>query len=266
MTESLVELNGTRLYYEVDGEGSPVVLVNPGALDCRIWEPQWRAFSRAHRVLRYDPRGWGKSWKAESSFSHCRDLEALLDRTGIARAHLVGSSFGGSLALDFAAAFSDRVASAVLVGAGGPQNGFPFPADLARSFAPIGAAMKEDFARGIDVWLETDSRMPRAPELRALVRANALDNASYWKIPLSWAETLKPPVSERLGEVDVPILLVVGEYEHSYTRQIAETLERGLPRARRVVAQGAGHLVHVDQAESFNELVLRFWNEVDSTP
>jgi pimeloyl-ACP methyl ester carboxylesterase len=200
----------------------------------------------------------------DAPFSHLRDLSELLDLTAIPRAHLVGSSFGGSLALDFAAAFPERVTSAVLVGAGGPQNGFPLPSDLARAFAPIFEAMKEDFARGIDVWLELDARMPREAEIRALVRENALANESFWKIPPAFSETLTPPVSGRLAEMSLPILLVVGEHDHPYAHQIAELMEKGLPRARRVVVEGAGHLVHLDRAEQFNELVLDFLDEIDS--
>lgn len=266
MTGTPAALDGVRLYYEIEGAGSPVVFVNPGALDCRIWEPQWRALSQGHRVLRYDPRGWGRSARADGPFSHLRDLRALMDFVEFHRAHLIGSSFGGSLALDFVAEFPERVASAVLVAAGGPQNGFPFPQDLARAFAPISRAMKEDFAHGIDVWLDLDGRMPLEPELRAGVRDNALENESYWKIPPAFAETLAPPVSGRLGEIDVPLLLVVGERDHPYAHQIAETMERELRRGRRVVVPGAGHLVHVDRAREFNELVLAFLKDADSSP
>jgi pimeloyl-ACP methyl ester carboxylesterase len=263
MTGRLFELDGVRIYFESEGEGSSVVLVNPGALDCRIWDPQWRALAREHRTLRYDPRGWGRSDGAKGPFSHLDDLRALMDFADIPRAHLVGSSFGGSLALDFMAAFPERVASAVLVGAGGPQNGFPPPEGLSQTFGPIARAMKESFARGIDVWLEVDSRMPQEPELRALVRDNALDNESYWKIPPTWSQPLMPPVSGRLGEMRAPVLLVVGERDHAYTHGIAETLEKGIPRARRVVIADAGHLAHVDRSEEFNELLMGFVKEAD---
>jgi 3-oxoadipate enol-lactonase len=266
MTGTLVEIGGGDIYFESggEGEGTPVVLINPGALDCRIWEPQWLALTREHRTLRYDPRGWGRSAKAEGPFSHLRDWIALMDRVGIPRAHVVGSSFGGSVALDLIAAAPERVASAILVGAGGPQNGFPPPEDLSRTFGPVLEAMKAGFARGIDAWLEVDARMPRSPELRALVRGNALDNESYWRIPPAWAERLMPPVSERLGDVRVPVLLIVGEHDHPYAHRIAEILEKGLPRARRVVLEGAGHLAHLDQSEEFNARMLGFLKDVEA--
>jgi pimeloyl-ACP methyl ester carboxylesterase len=256
MTRGIAEIEGARIYYEIEGGGPPVVFVNPGALDCRIWDPQWPAFVARHRVLRYDPRGFRGSSRPEGAFSHISDLRALLDFAGIPRAHLIGSSFGGSLALDFAAADPGRVASLVLVGAGGPQNGFPMPADLFRAFAPIAPAMREDFARGIDVWLELDERMPRDRELTRLLRENALENESYWKIAPGWVEPLAPPVRERLKDMPVPTLAMVGERDHPYTLDVALLLEREMPRARRGVVAGAGHLVHLEKPGAFNELVL----------
>ncbi len=256
MTAGTAEIEGARIYYELEGEGPPVVFVNPGALDCRIWDPQWPAFVAGHRVLRYDPRGFRGSSKPEGAFSHIGDLRALLDFAEISRAHFIGSSFGGSLALDFAAAHPERVASLVLVGAGGPQNGFPMPAELFRAFAPIGQAMKESFSSGIDVWLELDERMPGDERLRRLLRENAIENEGYWKIVPGWVEPLVPPVRERLKDMSVPTLVVVGERDHPYTHDVARELEREMPRARRVVVSGASHLVHLEKPGAFNELVL----------
>lgn len=256
MSGGIAAIEGARIYYEIEGAGSPVVFINPGALDCRIWDPQWTAFAARHRVLRYDPRGFRGSSKPEGAFSHTSDLRALLDFAGVSRAHVIGSSFGGSVALDFAAAHPGRVASLVLVGAGGPQNGFPMPAELFRAFAPVAQAMREDFARGIDVWLEIDERIPRDPRLRSLLRENALDNEGYWKIVPGWVEPLVPPVREQLKEMPVPTLVVVGERDHPYTLDVALLLEREMPRARRVVVAGASHLVHLEKAAAFNDLVL----------
>jgi pimeloyl-ACP methyl ester carboxylesterase len=247
---------GAGIHYEIEGAGSPVVFINPGALDCRIWNPQWPVFSRRNLALRYDPRGFRGSSRPSEPFSHLSDLLALLDAAGISRAHLIGSSFGGSLALDFAALHPERVASLTLVGAGGPQNGFPMPSELFRTFAPIGEAMKESFARGIEVWLEVDERMPRDAKLRALLREMALENEGYWKIPPAWVAPLVPPVRERLRDLDVPTLAIVGERDLGYTLDVALELERSMPRARRVMVPGAGHLAHFEEPGFFNDLVL----------
>jgi pimeloyl-ACP methyl ester carboxylesterase len=116
--------------------------------------------------------------------------------------------------------------------------------------------MKESFPRGIDAWLELDERMPEDPQIRSLLRHNALENEGYWKIVPGWVEPLVPPVRERLEQMSIPTLVVVGERDHAYTQEVALLLERGMPRARRVIVAGASHLVHLEKPEVFNELVL----------
>lgn len=246
------------MYDEVSGTGPALVFINPGALDCRIWDPQWTSFSRSFRTLRYDPRGWSRSEKPDGPFSHLRDLAALMDSVDFPKAHLVGSSFGGSLALDFALAFPDRVDALVLVGAGGPQNGFPLPEDVLRAFAPIGEALRRSFAEGIDAWLELDARLPRDPKLRALLRENALANESYWRIPPVWMKALAPPAAERLRAIRAPTLIVVGEHDHPYTHGVADAIEKGIPNARRTMVEGAGHLVHLEEPARFDRIVREF--------
>jgi pimeloyl-ACP methyl ester carboxylesterase len=258
MKTGIADIDGARLYHELDGEGESVVLINSGALDCRIWEPQWEAWRRSFRLLRYDPRGWGRSDPPTGPFSHVRDLERLMDALGIEKAHLVGSSIGGSIALDFSVAFPERTSSQILIGAGGPQNGFPMSAELMLAFAPVGQAMREDFARGIDLWLETDTRMPRSPELRELVRENALANESYWKIPFPMVESLHPPVAERLDEIEAPTLVLVGERDHPYTHEVAEKLARGIPGAAMRVIANAGHLAQLERPGELNRIVSEF--------
>jgi len=67
----------TGLYYEVVGEGSPVVLVHAGIADSRMWDPQWVTFPRSHRVVRYDMRGFGRSPLAPGRYAPPADLIAL---------------------------------------------------------------------------------------------------------------------------------------------------------------------------------------------
>jgi len=108
------------LYAEVAGEGPAVVLVHEGICDSRMWEPQWETFTRAHRVLRLDLRGFGRSPLEPGRFSNARDLIETLERYGFERAALVGVSLGGRVALEVAIARPELVSTLVLVAAGLP--------------------------------------------------------------------------------------------------------------------------------------------------
>ena len=71
------EVQGTRLYYEQAGRGPDLVFVQGGQLACRMWDPQFEAFARHYRVLRYDVRGFGRSGPTGDPYQHHEDLFAL---------------------------------------------------------------------------------------------------------------------------------------------------------------------------------------------
>jgi pimeloyl-ACP methyl ester carboxylesterase len=119
-----VTVNGTRLWLKVDGAGSPVVLIHGSPLDARMWEPQIAPLAEAHRVIRYDVRGYGRSDPPGSTlYRHADDLAGLLDWLGVERAAVLGLSMGGRLAVDFALAYPARISALIL--AGSSVSGYP---------------------------------------------------------------------------------------------------------------------------------------------
>ena len=103
--------------YDVRGAGPTVVLLHGGILDRRMWDYEAGAWSSRFRVVRYDLRGHGRSADIGAPYSASDDLAAVLDAVGAPRAHLVGLSKGGSVALDFALTHPNRVDRLVLAGA-----------------------------------------------------------------------------------------------------------------------------------------------------
>ncbi|HEX5746151.1 MAG TPA: alpha/beta fold hydrolase [Archangium sp.] len=109
-------MNGARLHYELQGDGFPVVLLHGGLLDLRLWDGQVGPLARHFTTLRYDQRGFGWTVAPEGQpYAPHEDLRALLDHFSMDRTHVVGQSFGGRVALDFALAFPERVSCLVLV-------------------------------------------------------------------------------------------------------------------------------------------------------
>ncbi|HUF07067.1 MAG TPA: alpha/beta hydrolase [Candidatus Binatia bacterium] len=125
----ILETNGGRIAYDVEGAGEAVVLIHAGVADRRMWDDQVAALRDAYRVIRYDTRGFGETETDAVPFSNRADLAALLDHLGERSAHLVGLSRAGSIALDFSIEFPDRVRS--LVVAAGGVSGYD-PGDEAR--------------------------------------------------------------------------------------------------------------------------------------
>src|SRR5262249_5674974 len=120
-----LETSGARIYYEVTGSGPAVVFIHAGVADLRMWDDQVTEMSGAHRIIRYDTRGYGRTETEAVSYSNRADIAALLDHLGESRAHLVGLSRGGGIALDFTLEYPDRVRT-LTVAAGG-VSGYESP-------------------------------------------------------------------------------------------------------------------------------------------
>ena len=99
-------INDVNIYYEVSGEGFPLLLSHEFGGDYRSWEPQVRFFSRRYRVITYNARGFPPSDVPEDPNAYSQDqsiedLRGLMDHLEIEKAHLVGLSMGGNVVLDF---------------------------------------------------------------------------------------------------------------------------------------------------------------------
>ncbi len=252
----IAPVNGTNLYYESRGAGPVVVLLEGGNLDCRMWDDQWGYFSDGFRLIRYDVRGFGRSGHTGSPYSAHEDLYALLRYLGIDRASLVGLSLGGRIAIDFALEHGAMVKSLVLAGPG--LSGWSWSDN--DWFAPIDSAVAaRDSVRAAELWLKSPYMAPAMenPALASRLHQLAVGNAHFWVEPYSERE-LTPPAIGRLGEIQAPTLLILGSRDVADIHRIVDTLSRLIPSAKRVVLEGSGHMVNLEEPERFNRLVLEF--------
>jgi 3-oxoadipate enol-lactonase len=265
-----VETNGGRIYYELDGEGPALTLIHAGVANLRQWDPQIPAFAAGYHVVRYDTRGFGRTETANVPFSNRADLIAVLDHLGIERTHLLGTSRAGSIALDATLEFPERIASLTVV-AGGISGFEAAPtAEEQATFEELerlwDAQDWEALAEGeTGVWVDGPGQPPDRvdPELRRKVQdwiaATYRDHATEEPEP----QVLQPPANERLGEVRVPTLVIVGSLETSNTIAACRRLAEGVAGARLEVIEGVAHMVNLEQPDRFADLVLDFLASVE---
>ncbi len=254
----IAEVNGTTLYYEVQGRGHPLVLLEGGNLDLRMWDLQFKEFASEYRVIRYDVRSFGRSGVHGESYLAHEDLRALLDHLSIEQAHLVGLSLGGRIAVDFALEYPNRVKALVLAGPG--LSGFEWSSTGNEWFGPIWEAMQVgDSIRAAKLWLDSPYMAPAMEhkELALQLRRLATENSRVWadqntEVPLS------PPAAGRLEEISAPTLVILGSRDVPDIHRIVELLITGVQGARRVIVEGSGHMVNMERPEAFNDLVLEF--------
>src|SRR5205823_1427581 len=117
-TQGYLDVEGGKLYYEVAGQGHPLVLIHAGVADCTMWDEQIEPFSRRYRVIRYDTRGFGRTTTEDVSFSNRQDLFDLLRHLDVDRAYVLGISRGGQIAIDFTLEHPEMVDALIPVAAG----------------------------------------------------------------------------------------------------------------------------------------------------
>ena len=257
----MLTINGTLHGYDEAGNGEPLLLVHAGIADRRMWDDVWPTLTARHRVIRFDLRGYGETPLPDGRFTYAADAEALLAARGVERAHVVGISMGGGVALDLALAHPERVERLVLVAPvlpgwewGAAMNAF----DAAETAALERGDVAEASWVNVRFWVDG----PRPPDvvdpaLRRRVfemqrRAFEADN------PNAEAGWLIPNRRDRLGEVRAPTLIIVGELDQPDVAEMGNLMADAIPDARLVSMAGVAHLPPMEAPEDFARMVLRF--------
>jgi pimeloyl-ACP methyl ester carboxylesterase len=256
-----------QLYFEVCGRGEPLVLIHGGNLDPRMWSGQVCAFAAGYRVVAYDVRGFGQSSPKDRPHQAHRDLLVLLDHLKIsAKAHPIGLSLGGRIAVDFALTNADRVRSLILAALG--LNGWDWKrSDREPIMVAMQALTDQAYARSAvaETWLACPYMAPAMehPGLRPLLRAWTMDNIKELlragpdpEVPLS------PPAVGRTADITAPTLLLLGSRDVAYSKEIAKLLRQTVPVARLIEFEGVGHMINLEAPYRFNRECLTFLRSV----
>jgi pimeloyl-ACP methyl ester carboxylesterase len=258
-------VEGTRLYYEVKGKGPAVVLIHGGQLDSRMWDDQFDVLAKQFTVIRYDVRGFGGSAQLDKVYCDADDLGGLLDYLEVKRAHLVGLSLGGRIAVDFAVAHAKRVDSLTLAGPGLAGHEAPGAEEVElRMWNLIKAARDDGPDKVTQMWLKDPFMAPamEQPRLAARLQRLTRENAHCWLRNPVLQRSPQPLAAKRLNDIKVPTLLILGERDVPQIKATVETLEKGIKGSQKVVIKGAGHMVNMEKVEEFNEALLGFLSKL----
>ena len=266
-TESgLIEVDGGKLYYELAGEGEWIVLLHDGILHHVVWDDQFPVLAEKYRVVRYDRRGFGKSSAPEASFSHFEDLDRVFAELKIDRAIVFGMSAGGAMAIEFALQQPEKVRALVLVGA--VVSGFPYSNHLmTRGGRLTSLADVQDPAKFIQYfgWDDPYEIYPGNKDAKQKFFRLLKENPQNVKGALGYHSQWPDRSAVRfLNEIQVPALILVGEYDIPDVHTQSGAIESGLPDAKREIIRNAGHLIPFEQPEAFNASVLKFLDELES--
>lgn len=261
----IVNIDGAQIYYETTGEGIPFVMIHAGVADSRQWNNEFTFFAQSYQVVRYDMRGYGNSEPVEGEFSHMGDLVGILNALNIPEPMIMmGCSMGGGLAMDFALAHPARIKALIMVGSA--PSGLNLDVPTSPKFAEAEKAFEAgdlDKVAEIEtqIWFDGSGRTPQQvnQDMRRLLyemNRKALEHESKnlgKRLPNAEAQAM-----DRLAELNIPILIVVGTHDTPYILAAADYMLEKIPAARKAEIDDAAHLPNMDQPLEFQEIVNTF--------
>lgn len=260
-----VDVEGTRLYVQDVGAGSPVVLVSGFGLDHRLWDRQVRVLLEAgHRVLCVDQRGHGRSDKPADGYdlgTLADDLATVLERLGVERATVVGHSFGGQVAFRLAAASSAVAERLVLVGSNAVRasrsEAFPFGRPPETMLSTLIRAEHDDrLGSRVATIAGGFGSSPDARTLDWLV-GMSLQMPSWAAVPC-YRTMLEADQVASIGQVTQPVLQVIGATDPVHSAKGARWLADQLADSTLIEIPDCGHYPMLEAAATFDDALLAF--------
>lgn len=265
MEHFTVQSSNAELVCQEAGKGPAAVLLHAGVADRRSWSETMTKLESTGRLIAYDRRGFGDTRYLPESYSHARDLGAVVSHLGNDRLVLVGNSQGGRISIDFALAHPEKVRALILIGTA--ITGAPVEtASLLPEAVALDEAADEAYESGdlgeanrleTHLWLDG----PLAPEGRVGgdKRTLFLDmNARALEAPSPGDEIEPPSAYERLYELAMPTLVIVGDLDMPLMLDRARSITERAPDAKLVVMEGTAHMPQFEEPAAFAELARDF--------
>jgi pimeloyl-ACP methyl ester carboxylesterase len=260
------ELDERRVYYEAHGEGDPVLLLAGLGADHLAWGLQTDAFREQHRVIVFDNPGVGRTQGPPGPYTTELFADAaagVLRALGIERAHVVGASMGGTIAQQLALRHPSLVRSLSLHCTWGRADGHLTA--IMRSWQRYAREVPLiDLCRQCWLWVFTVWWFNDRPDEVAKLEQQVLE--SEWpQSPAAFCDQAEAcighDVLDRLGEVEVPTLITVGDRDMLTPPHHTYAIKDRMPQARVRVWQQMAHAPFWEIADEFNRVQLEFMRE-----
>lgn len=254
-----VEVAGLRVAFQRLGDGQPLLLLHGGVSDSRVWRVELESLSDAFTVVAWDAPGCGASSDPPESFRMAEYADCLarfIDALGLERPHVLGHSWGSTLALELYRQRPELVRSLVLVGAYVGWAGSLPPEEVEQrlQFALQAASLGPNAFDPTSMPGPSDA-MPRdrAEELARIMSEIRPTGTRTMAYALAEAD-----LRHVLPRIDVPTLVLAGDADERSPLSVAQELHASIPRSTLTVMPGLGHECYLESPTMFETEVRKF--------
>lgn len=258
-----VAVNGLELYYEIEGDGEPVILIPGFAAGRWIWFKQTAELSRNFRVIIFDPRGVSASDKPEGPQTIgllADDVAHLLRTLGVSSAHIVGASFGGFVAQEFALKYPSMTRKLALccTSFGGPNHIIPAPETLMALASTKGLNSEERMRANLLLAFTPEFVRTEEAEVDRIVHLRATNDVPEHIYLSQLQAAMNFNVESRLSEITAPTLVVSGDADVIVPVQNSFNLVNKIHGAKLHIVKGGSHTFFIEHPHEFNQLLSAF--------
>jgi pimeloyl-ACP methyl ester carboxylesterase len=264
-----IQVGNVGLYYEEHGAGEPLLLVPGFGTGLWIWYRQISSLAEHFRVIAFDPRGVARSDKPDEPMTmrgYADDAAALLEALGVERAHVLGASFGGFVAQEFALAYPARTRGLILccTSFGGPRHCPPAPETLQAIASTKGLNTEERVRENLLLAFSPEFVVSNAEEVERVIRLRGENDVPEYAYTRQLQAAMAFNAEDRAANIEAPTLVITGDADVIVPHENSANLAAKIPNASLRVVGGGSHTFFIERPEEFNSAVVEFIKSLDT--
>jgi pimeloyl-ACP methyl ester carboxylesterase len=264
--EGYLQIEDSKVHYKISGTGSPVLLLHGGELNLSAWDSQISDLNEQNfKTIRYSELGHGKTQRGKVDLKGTEIINHFVnEKCNGQKVTIIGLSWGGVLATDYALKYPDKVAKIVLVSPG--INGWDWFANpkTRKKYEILQKAYQDNDSLKVgelayQYWIVGPKRTEFEMDLKA---RTSLKEMIDYNINNHWGEARSSLDSinsiDRLKEIEIPSLIISGDKDSEDILEISKLYKSNIKNAKRVVLKDVGHSLNMEKPKEFNEIIIRF--------
>ena len=258
------DFNGTKIYYQIRGEGDPLVLLMGFGADGKFWQKHVLEYQKHFKCILIDNRGVGLSHQPKGPYTTkmmATDTVAVMDHAGVENAHVAGISMGGAIAQELVLNYKDKVKSLALISTWPKFNNYT--TTVYENLKKLRVTSKPDeFMELLQLWIFAPPYYESGIKYLKEGQAEAATNKSTQSqngFEGQLDACIHHDTVSRLAEIKVPTLITVGDMDIFTPPAFSQILHKGIKNSIYVSFPECGHVHHWEDLERFNKITTEFF-------